>query len=100
MRLLVTGGSCLLGTDLVTRLSKTGHEVLSGYKMRLPPVGKPIHLDLMELGEIQPIFKKAYPDVVLHTAVMSDVTYARNPPTSQIGSTEWLRGKSARLRAQ
>ena len=80
MKALVTGGSGLLGAEIARLLSEAGHDVLSAFKTHPPPVGNPIRLDLSELDKIQPKFQKARPDLIVHTAAMSDVDLCEENP--------------------
>jgi len=80
LRVLVTGGSGLLGAELARLLSEAEHNIFSSYKTHSPPIGKPVRSNLMELDTIRPILQEVRPDVVIHTAAMSDVDVCeRNP---------------------
>ncbi len=70
----------MLGTAVVRLASQAGHDALSGYNVHLPPAGKPIRLNLMELGEIAPIVRKAHPDFIIHTAAVTDVDLCEQEP--------------------
>jgi dTDP-4-dehydrorhamnose reductase len=80
MKILVTGGSGLLGAHLVSLAQKEGHMVLSSYKSRPPTGGEPIQLDLAELPAIVLTIRKVAPDIIIHTASLADVDLCEQEP--------------------
>jgi dTDP-4-dehydrorhamnose reductase len=97
LRILVTGGSGLLGAEIIHLASRAGHDILSGYNTHLPLAGSPIHLDLTKPEETRQLIRKARPDLIIHTAAVSDVDLCEQKPdfanvvngeaTSKIGDT-------------
>jgi len=73
MKYLVTGSSGLIGNQLVHDLEKSGEIVYSCYNNVKPIHGIPIQLDLLDLEKIHKIFKKIQPDIVIHSAALTDV---------------------------
>ena len=67
-RILVTGGSGMLGTALVREL--TGRAVLF-------PVG-PLHFDLRDAAAVGDAIRRLRPDVIVHTAAFTDVDRAES----------------------
>ncbi len=80
MRILVTGGSGLLGAEVVRLTSRAGHDVLSGYKTHFPAAVNPIRLDLTELNGVRQAIQKARPDIIIHTAAVTDVDLCEEKP--------------------
>lgn len=80
MKILVTGSSGLLGAELVSLALKDGHRVLSAYNSHQPIGGEPIHLDLAELEAIVPAVRKAAPEIIIHTASVTDVDLCEQKP--------------------
>ena len=70
----------MLGAELVRLTSQAGHDVLSGYNAHFPPAGIPIRLNLKELGEIEPMIQNARPEIIIHTAAVSDVDLCEEKP--------------------
>ncbi len=73
MRVLITGGSGLLGSRLAEIAADRGEEVFSGYCHHLPVAGERIKFDLEDEGEIRDKILEVAPEVVYHTAAMTDV---------------------------
>ena len=73
MKYLVTGSAGLIGNQLVYDLEKSGEIVYSCYNNLKPIYGIPIQLDLLDLEGIHKIFKKIQPDIVIHSAALTDV---------------------------
>ena len=73
MKYLVTGSAGLIGNQLVYDLEKSGEIVYSCYNNLKPIYGIPIQLDLLDLEGIHKIFKKIQPDIVIHSASLTDV---------------------------
>lgn len=76
MRVLVTGGTGLLGWWLVKVLTDRGFDVFATYHDK-KPVGLNevvwLHLDLEKPDTITRVFDKSRPDVVIHSAAYADV---------------------------
>ena len=73
MKYLVTGSAGLIGNQLVHDLEKSGEIVYSCYNNMKPLYGIPTKLNLLNLEDIHKIFKKFQPDVVIHSAALTDV---------------------------
>jgi len=71
MRILVTGGSGLVGAEICVRATARGHEVLAGFMSNTPPKGKPIHLDLSKPGVAERV-RSLKPDLIIHTGALID----------------------------
>jgi dTDP-4-dehydrorhamnose reductase len=80
LRIFVTGGSGLLGAELVRLTSQAGHDVLSGYGMHFPLAGSPVHLDMTKLNDVRQAILKTRPDIIIHTAAVSDVEVCEQKP--------------------
>ncbi len=75
MRVLVTGGTGLLGYWVVRALKSRGFDVYASYHERPPAqvgVGR-FRLDLENLNSIADVVRGIKPDVVVHTAAYTDV---------------------------
>ena len=73
MKYLVTGSAGLIGNQLVHDLEQSGEIVYSCYNNMKPLYGIPTKLNLLNLEDIHKIFKKFQPDVVIHSAALTDV---------------------------
>ena len=73
MRLFITGGSGLLGSKLAEIAADRGDEVFSGYCHHLPEVGERIKFDLEDKDVIRDKILEVRPEVVYHTAALTDV---------------------------
>lgn len=73
MRIFITGGGGLLGSRLAEMAQQDGHDVFSGYNRSMPDKGMPLKLDLAVDNSIHKSIEEAQPDIVFHTAAMTDV---------------------------
>jgi dTDP-4-dehydrorhamnose reductase len=73
MRILVTGASGLLGTRICQLATKQNYEVYSAHSEHMPQSGTPIKLDLTDNTALKQLFDKTKPDVVVHSAALTDV---------------------------
>jgi len=72
MKLLVTGGSGLLGSK-IAELAENEYEVFSGYSSHEPEFGEPVRFDLVNEESVLRALKEVKPDVIVHSAAMTDV---------------------------
>jgi dTDP-4-dehydrorhamnose reductase len=73
MKLLITGGSGLMGSKVAEIGIERGHEVFSGYAHNRPEYGVAIKLDLMDDSSLIDAVRDSQPEVIIHTAAMTDV---------------------------
>jgi len=73
LKLLITGASGLLGSRLAELAIRENHEVYSAYSQHQPAYGTPIQLDISDKNHVEKAFKKIEPEVVVHTAALTDV---------------------------
>ena len=73
MKYIVTGSAGLIGSQLVNDLEKSGEIVYSCYNNVKPLCGIPTKLNLLNLEDIHKFFKKIQPDVIIHSAALTDV---------------------------
>lgn len=73
MKILVTGGSGLLGQKVVQLGLGRGHEVFSAYREHPTSQGTPIKLDLTNKEELHRVISELKPDTIIHTAAYTDV---------------------------
>lgn len=62
-----------MGSKLAEIAASRGHEVFSGYCHHLPEMGERIKFDLANQDEIKNKIREVVPDVVFHTAALTDV---------------------------
>ena len=82
MRIIITGGSGLLGSRIAELALARGAdvdgdvgalEVYCGYAHNAPPFGKAVRLDLLDPSGLTDTIKKLEPDIVIHSAALTDV---------------------------
>ena len=76
MKVLVTGGSGLVGNKLVKELVTRGHDVIAIYNSRKPsdPYNiKWIQLDITLRYKLEDLIYKERPNVIVHAAALTDV---------------------------
>jgi dTDP-4-dehydrorhamnose reductase len=73
MKLLVTGGSGLMGSKVAEIGLQKGYEVFSGYAHHLPTHGTAVKIDLRNDSSVVEAVKAVRPDVIIHTAALTDV---------------------------
>jgi len=71
MKILVTGGSGLLGGKICEIATEENHQVYSGYCHNVPQFGNPFKLDLTQNNF--DIISQIKPDVIIHTAALTNV---------------------------
>lgn len=73
MRILITGGSGILGSKLAEIASDRGYEVISGYVDHPPPIGERLKMDLADPEDVRRRILASEPDLVFHAAALTDV---------------------------
>ncbi len=73
MRIFITGGSGLMGSKTAETALAKGHEVFSGFAHSEPGFGKPVRFDLKDYNGISDLINKLKPEVVVHSAALTDV---------------------------
>ncbi len=73
MRILVTGGSGLLGSKIAEIAQARGDEVYSGYAYNAPGFGKGVKFDLLDGPAISETIMRIKPEVIIHSAALTDV---------------------------
>jgi len=73
LKILVTGGSGLLGSKISEIASSQGHEVYSAYNTHHPPYGTSIRVDLTDKASCIKAFERTKPEIVIHSAAMTNV---------------------------
>jgi dTDP-4-dehydrorhamnose reductase len=73
MRLLITGGSGLLGSKIAIISVRKGYETYTGYNDHEATNGTPVKLDICNKREVDKAFEKIKPDAVIHAAALTNV---------------------------
>ena len=73
MKIFITGGSGLAGSRLAELALARGDEVYSGYAHNQPPFGREVNFDLLDENGIRDIIERMRPDVIVHSAALTDV---------------------------
>ena len=80
MRLLITGGSGLLGSKITTLAIEKGYDAYSGYNKHEAIQGTPIKLDICNKQEVTKAFEKIKPQAVVHAAALTNVDKCEEDP--------------------
>jgi dTDP-4-dehydrorhamnose reductase len=73
MRLIITGGSGLLGSAVAALSQANGYKTYAGYNQHNANEGIPIPLDITKINMVEKAFQKAKPEIVIHSAAMTNV---------------------------
>jgi len=73
MRLLITGGSGLLGSKTASTAVQKGYETYTGYNDHEATNGTPVKFDICNKREVEKAFEKVKPDAVIHAAALTNV---------------------------
>jgi dTDP-4-dehydrorhamnose reductase len=73
LKLLLTGASGLYGSKLAMLATARNYEVCSGYSQDKPAFGTPTQFDISDKNQVEEVFKKVNPEVVVHAAALTDV---------------------------
>ncbi|MBI4894368.1 MAG: SDR family oxidoreductase [Candidatus Aenigmarchaeota archaeon] len=82
MRVLITGGSGVIGSKFVTDFSKNGHDVLYTYLSRIPRIddGLSESMDITDRGSVNRIVDKFRPDLIVHCSALTKVDLCETKP--------------------
>ena len=82
MRLLIIGGTGLLGQYLVLEASQRGWEVTATYHDNDAKMGTRtlVHMDVRDEAEVGEVVRSAAPNLVVHTAGITDLDRCENNP--------------------
>jgi len=73
LNLLITGASGLFGSKLAEIAVARDYVVYSGYSRDPVASGVPIQFDVSDKNQVEEVFKKVDPEVVVHAAALTDV---------------------------
>ena len=73
MKILVIGGSGMIGSKVVDHFLKTGNEVEFTYLMHDVPFRKGYHLDITHKDKTVKLIAKINPDIVIHSSALANV---------------------------
>jgi len=73
MKILVVGGSGVIGFEAVKKLKKLGHDVFYTYYQNKIPISNGFLLDVRNKNAIIELFEKIIPDIVIHTTAITNV---------------------------
>jgi len=73
LKILVIGGTGLVGRKCIAAFSSNEFEVFSTYHDKKMSSEGCLHLDITDMDEIYDVFQNVRPDVVIHTAAFIDV---------------------------
>ena len=79
MKVLVTGAGGLFGSAVASLASKS-HHVYAAFSQHPPTVGTPVRLNLLDREGPADMVAKTEPDVVIHSAAMTDVDRCEREP--------------------
>ena len=85
MKILITGGTGFIGSNLVKKLAEKGHEVCVVVKHSTRPFSFPkgieaVTADLLDIQGLKKIVRHVQPEIVCHLAAMTPVRYSFDNP--------------------
>lgn len=82
MKVLVTGGSGMIGSKFVTDLSKAGNEVMYTYLSRDNSIegGKAVKLDVSDRESVISVIEEFKPDLTIHCSAITKVDLCETDP--------------------
>jgi len=80
LKILITGASGLVGSRLVESAIHTGHETVAVCNQHDAKFGKVYHVDLTRNDDLRNVVKQVSPDVVVHSAAVTDVDLCERDP--------------------
>lgn len=80
MKVLVTGSSGLVGSQVVKDLVSENHKVYSCYNNSKPSHGIPVKLDITNHDDIKNVLTEIKPDAIIHLAAITDVDLCEAEP--------------------
>lgn len=82
MKILVTGGSGMIGSKFVSDLAEEGNEVLYTYLSRNPPVegGQPAELDVTNRKQVISLVESFEPRLTIHCSALTKVDLCETDP--------------------
>ena len=80
IRILVTGGSGLLGAKIAEVGQKYGHQITLGFNDHPVDHVDSLKLDITDVGEVSGAFIQVKPDAVIHAAALTDVDRCEREP--------------------
>lgn len=95
MRLLVTGGTGFIGSELLSKLQDIGHDLCSIERNNTIRSNKKIienrryqikQGDITNASQLSQVIREVQPDTVIHLAALSSVQYSYNHPIEYIES--------------
>jgi dTDP-4-dehydrorhamnose reductase len=73
MKIFITGASGLMGSKVAEVALARGDDVFSGYARNEPKIGRAVRFDLMDESGIYDLVDRIRPDVIIHSAALTDV---------------------------
>ena len=73
MRILITGGSGLLGSKIASIALEKDDEIYSGYYNHRAIIGNTIRVDVSDKTQVEQVYDRIKPEIVVHTAALTHV---------------------------
>jgi len=73
IKILITGGSGLLGGKVAELAQARGYEVFSGYAHNAPGFGRAVKFNLLDGPAISETIVRLKPEIIIHSAALTDV---------------------------
>jgi dTDP-4-dehydrorhamnose reductase len=97
LKLLVTGGSGLLGGSIIRQAISSGHEVCATFHTHHSSQPGFVNIDLTESDAVKKLILIEKPEALIHTAALTDVDICERDPAAALQINGFATGNLSRI---